>query len=65
MNNDNWSPMYCIQLYEATESDNGLRHLIKDTNTGKVYEEKIEFIKADTINNDIEIINYYDRKPLN
>lgn len=65
MNNDNWSPMYCVQLYKATESDNGLRRLIKDINTGKVYEEKIEFIKADTINNDVETINYYDRKPLN
>lgn len=34
---ENWKPMYCVQLYAATETDNGLRHLIKDENSGKVY----------------------------
>ena len=62
---ENWKPMYCVQLYAATETDNGLRHLIKDENTGKVYEEKIEIVKTKTINSDIETFKYYDRVPLN
>ena len=57
---ENWKPMYCVQLYAATETDNGLRHLIKDENTGKVYEEKIEIVKT----GNIKTFNYYDRVPL-
>ena len=62
---ENWKSMYCVQLYAATETDNGLRHLIKDENAGKVYEEKIEIVKTKTINGDIETFKYYDRVPLN
>ena len=61
---ENWSSMYCVQLYEPTETDNGFRHLIKDGNTGKVYEEKVKIIKTKTINGNDETFEYYDRKPL-
>ena len=48
---ENWSPMYCV-------------HLIKDENTGKVYEEKVKIGKTKTINGNDETFEYYDRKPL-
>ncbi len=62
---ENWQVMYSVKLYDATETDDGVRRLIKDMNTGKMYEEKIKMIKTKTINGNIETFQYYDRKPLN
>lgn len=62
---ENWQVMYSAKLYNSTETDDGVRRLIKDKNTGKMYEEKIKMIKTKTINGNIETFQYYDRKPLN
>lgn len=62
---ENWQVMYLAKLYNSTETDDGVRRLIKDMNTGKMYEEKIKMIKTKTINGNIETFQYYDRKPLN
>lgn len=62
---ENWQVMYSAKLYNSTETDDGVRCLIKDMNTGKMYEEKIKMIKTKTINGNIETFQYYDRKPLN
>ena len=62
---ENWQVMYSTKLYNSTEIDDGVRRLIKDMNTGKMYEEKIKMIKTKTINGNIETFQYYDRKPLN
>ena len=37
---ENWQVMYSVKLYNSTETDDGVRRLIKDMNTGKMYEEK-------------------------
>ena len=62
---ENWQVMYSAKLYNSTETDDGVGRLIKDMNTGKMYEEKIKMIKTKTINGNIETFQYYDRKPLN
>ena len=57
---ENWQVMYSAKLYNSTETDDGVRRLIKDMNTGKMYEEKIKMIKTKTINGNIETFQYYD-----
>lgn len=64
MEENKWTSLYCIQLYEPTESDSGLRHLIKNDSTNEIYEEKIKITEIQSINGKYHNIEYYDRIPI-